>query len=156
LIPPREAFDSARAKEFLHNIILVEAPSEDRPRLLFRVVGNLVTQRVQREVAGTNYLDYLPKEQHAESLAAARLINGFPCGTWQLSPVVYERGFTQLIEVTIFPLGPGADHIPLMLGYLKFLPGRLTAAASHRAVSAETSKIYKFIDIGAGVPTLIV
>jgi hypothetical protein len=155
LIPPRKAFDPARAKAFLQSIILVEAPSAERPRLQFRLAGDALTERVQRNVAGTDYLDYLPKEQHPESLAAARLINEFPCGTWQLSPVVYERGFTQLVEVTIFPLGPNADGIPLMLGYLRFLPEKLNAVPPYdRAVSAETSKVYEFIDIGAGVPTL--
>jgi CheY-like chemotaxis protein len=157
LIPPRAAFDPARAKEFLHSLILVEAPSEDRPRLQFRLAGDVINEKVQRNVASINYLDFLPPEQHAESLAAARLINEHPCGTWQLSPIMYERGFTQLVEVTIFPLGSGSDGIPLMLGYLDFLPGKVTAVPLYdRAIAAETSKVYEFIDIGAGVPTLIV
>ena len=154
LIPDRKSFEPACAKPFLQSMVLVEAPSAERPWLMFRLAGDVVGERTARNVTGTDYLDYLPKEQHAEALAAARLVSEHPCGIWQLTPVIYERGFSQLVEVTTFPLGPGADGIPLLLGYLTFHygPSDFLLIPTDRAVAAETSRIFEFIDIGAGVP----
>lgn len=74
---------------------------------------------------------------------------------WQLNLVNFERGLSQTIEATIFPLG--ADGIPLMLGCLEFLAEPLPPVPTvDKAVTAETSAIYEFIDIGAGVPELSV
>ena len=156
LVPSRAAFDPNRATPFLQNIIIVEAPSAERPALMFRLAGDVVGERTGRSVAGTNYLDYLPKEQHAESLAAARLVGEHPCGIWQLTPINYDRGFSQLVEVTTFPLAPAVDGIPLLIGYLTFHygPSDFVVMPTDRAVSAETSRIFRFIDIGAGVPLL--
>ena len=100
-------------------------------------------------------MDFLPPEQRAESLEAGRLICTRPCGIWQLNPVHFERGFAQVIEATIFPLGPGADGVPLMLGSLEFLRADLRPIPTvDKATVAETSAVYDFIDVGAGVPTL--
>ncbi|MDE2075376.1 MAG: PAS domain-containing protein [Alphaproteobacteria bacterium] len=155
LIPPRTSFNPARAGRSLSNLILVEAPSSERRSLRFRVAGGALETKVGRDVTGRDYLDFLPTEQHAEALEAARLICTQPCGIWQINPVHYERGFTQLVEATIFPLGPGADSVPLMLGKLEFLGGPVELLpVVDKATSAETSSTFRFIDIGAGVPTL--
>lgn len=153
LIPPRNAFNPAHAARFLRNLILVEAPSQARRSLRFRLVGDALNASVHRNVTGADYLDFIPPDQHAEALEAARLICEVPCGIWQLNPIVYERGFVQLVEATIFPLGAGADGIPLMLGNLEFLPGQTKLVNSvDVALNAETSRTFEFIDIGAGVP----
>lgn len=155
LVPPRSAFNPARAGRFLRDLILVEAPSPERRALRFRLVGDALNASLQRNVMGADYLDFLAPEEHAEALEAARLICETPCGIWQLNPVHYERGFVQIIEATIFPLGAGADGIPLMLGNLEFLAGPVKPIPSvDLAVVAETSKTFEFIDIGAGVPKL--
>jgi hypothetical protein len=157
LVPPRNAFNPARATKLLPKLILVEAPNPAHPGLYFRLVGQALNENVRRNMAGTNWLDFLPQAHHAEALESARLICEHPCGVWQLTPVHYERGFSQLIEATIFPLGAGADGVPLMLCSLEFLatdnhkPGDLG-----KGLTAETSKVYEFIDIGAGVPTLTI
>ncbi len=155
LVPARSAFNPARAGKLLSRLILVEAPNPKHPGLFFRLAGEVLNENVQTNIAGTDWLDYLPAEHHAEALESARLICNHPCGVWQLTPVHYERGYSQLIEATIFPLGPGADGIPLMLGSLEILPGMSPSkAVVGKAISAETSKTYEFIDVGAGVPTL--
>jgi hypothetical protein len=149
LVPNRAAFNPARAAKFLNRIILVEAPNAMNPGLHFRLAGQTLNDNVQMNMAGTNWLDFLPAEHHAEALESARLICNHPCGIWQLTPVHYERGISQLIEVTIFPLGPGADGIPLMLGNLEF--SNLTAGSQPdhgKGLRAETSRTYAFIDIG--------
>ncbi len=155
LVPDRAAFNPTLAKKFLNRIILVEAPTAEKPALYFRLAGQTLNDNVQRNMAGTNWLDFIPGKHHAEALEAARLICSHPCGIWQLTPVHYDRGISQLIEATIFPLGPGVDGVPLMLGNLEFAPAAVTAELG-KGVSAETSQVYKFIDIGAGMPTLVV
>lgn len=155
LVPPRSAFDPARAAGFLRNLILVEAPDAERPVLRFPLVGDALTQLIGTNLTGMDYLDFLPAEQRAEALESARQICTRPCGIWQLNPVHYERGVSQMIEATIFPLGPAADGIPLMLGCLEFLPEQFPPVPTvDKAVTAETSAIYEFIDIGAGVGTI--
>jgi len=154
LIPEWRAFIPARAIRFLPKLILVEAPNPTHPRLYFRLAGEMLNENVQQNLAGTNWLDFLPPEQHTEALASARLICGHPCGIWQLNPVHYEGEYSQDVEATIFPLGPTADGIPLMLGSLEYLKGaEHKAAAPGKGMSAETSSTYEFIDIGAGVPS---
>jgi hypothetical protein len=155
LVPSRSAFNPARAAKLLSKLILVEAPTAQRKGLYFRLVGQALNENVQQNMTGTNWLDVLPEAHHAEALESARLICEHPCGIWQLTPVHYERGFSQLIEVTIFPLGPGADQIPLMLGSLEFLTtNSIKPVQRGKGLSAETSQIYEFIDIGAGTPSL--
>ena len=155
LVPLRGSFNPARAPKLLPKLILVDAPTAQRRGLYFRLVGQALNENVQQNMTGTNWLDVLPEAHHAEALESARLICEHPCGIWQLTPVHYERGFSQLIEVTIFPLGAGADQIPLMLGHLEFLTNNsLKPVERGKGLSAETSQIYEFIDIGAGTPTL--
>src|SRR5579871_2251851 len=154
LVPSRSSFNPARAAKLLPKLILVEAPTARRKGLYFRLVGQALNENVQQNMTGTNWLDVLPEAHHAEALESARLICEHPCGIWQLTPVHYERGFSQLIEVTIFPLGPGADGIPLMLGSLEFLTtNNLKRVELGKGLSAETSQVFEFIDIGAGTPT---
>ena len=153
LVPDRRAFDPARAPGFLRKLILVEGSTPRRPGLFFRVAGEALNENVQFNMAGANWLDFLPPEHHAEALESARLICEHPCGVWQLTPVHYERGFSQRIEVTIFPLGRAGDGTPLMLGYLEFLPSdRVGPILRGKGLSAETSKDFAFIDIGNGIP----
>jgi hypothetical protein len=155
LVPARAAFNPARAAKFLSKIILVEAPTPVKPGLFFRLAGQALNDNVQQNMAGANWLDFIPPDEHAEALEAARLICTHPCGIWQLTPVHYDRGISQLIEATIFPLGPGADGVPLMLGYLEFAPAAATGELG-KGLAAETSQIFSFIDIGAGLPALVV
>src|ERR1700761_6251515 len=80
LVPERRAFNPARAAKFLHKIILVEGPTEDRPGLFFRLAGQALNDNVQLNMAGANWLDFLPEKHHAEALESARLICDYPCG----------------------------------------------------------------------------
>src|ERR1700760_752200 len=142
LVPDRSAFNPARAAKFLHKIILVEAPTAEKQGLFFRLAGQTLNDNVQKNMAGANWLDFLPAQHHAEALESARPICGRPCGIWQLTPVHYERGISQLIEATIFPLGSTADGIPLMLGSLEFSPAPGSYGELGKGVRAETSQIY--------------
>ena len=152
LVPSRADFKPSRAARFLHNIILLEAPGEGRDTLKVRLAGHLYQSVVQYSVSGTDHLDLLPPEYHAGALASVRLMAAKPCGLWQVMPV-YLRGYSRLVEFTAFPLSPGEDCIPLILGYLVPLDEvGLAAPALRKEISVDTAVDFLFIDVGAGEP----
>jgi hypothetical protein len=155
LVPPRRAFDPGKAREFLPHLAIVEKPSRENPGLRFRLVGQSLTETIGLNVTGADYLAFLVPEQRGEALAAAHLICEHPCGIWQLNPIYYANGSSRYIEATIFPLGPGDDELPLMLLCFEFVEHKsVERNPADKAVSVETSKIFEFIDIGAGIPSL--
>jgi hypothetical protein len=152
LVPSRSDFRPAKAARFLHNIVLLEAPGEGRNSLKMRVVGHVYQSAMQYAVAGTDHLDILPLEYHAGALASVRLMVSQPCGLWQIMPV-HLKGVSRLLEFTAFPLTPGDDGIPLILGYLFPLESLgLAPAAVKKEVAVDTAVEFFFIDIGAGQP----
>jgi hypothetical protein len=152
LVPCRSDFRPSKATRFLHNIVLIEAPREGVNSLKMRLVGHLYQSAVQYPVAGTDHLDILPPKYQAGALASARLMVGNPCGLWQIMPV-YVGGYSRLVELTAFPLGPGGDGIPLILGYLFALQDfTVSPAPLQREICVDTAVEFFFIDIGAGVP----
>jgi len=152
LMPSRADFRPAKAARFLHNIILLEAPGEERNSLKVRVAGQFYQGAVEYAVAGTDHLDILPAQYHAAALASVRLMVSKPCGLWQVMRV-YLRGFSRLIEFTAFPLSPSGDGIALILGHL-FPLGEVefAEAAQKKEISVDTAVEFHFIDVGAGEP----
>jgi len=152
LMPARSDFKPAKAARFLHNIILLEAPGEGRNTLKVRVAGQLYQGSVPYAVAGTDHLETLPPRYHAGALASARLLVEQPCGLWQVTPV-YHRNYARLHECTAFPLAPGGDGIPLVLGYVLPLGDMAIATPPlQQDFSVDTAIEFFFIDVGAGVP----
>ena len=151
-MPARSDFKPASAVRFLHNIILLEAPAEGRNSLRVRVAGQLYQGAVDYPVAGTDHLDILPAQYHAGALASVRLMVNKPCGLWQIMPI-HLKGVSRLLEFTAFPLAPGNDDIPLILGHL-FPLGAIAFAppALKKEISVDTALEFLFIDIGAGQP----
>jgi hypothetical protein len=151
-VPSRGDFQPAKAARFLHNIVLLEAPGDGQKSLKMRVVGHVYQSAVQYAVAGTDHLNILPPQFHEGALASVRLMVKQPCGLWQVMPV-YLNGVSRCIEFTAFPLAPGDDGIPLILGYLFPLEGLgLAPAALKQEVTVDTAVEFQFIDIGAGQP----
>jgi hypothetical protein len=151
-VPSRSDFNPAKAARFLHNIVLVEAPGEGRNSLRMRVVGHLYQSAMQYAVAGTDHLDTLPSQYRADALASVRLMVNKPCGLWQIMPF-HLKGVSRLLEFTAFPLTPGNDGIPLILGYLVPLETLgLAPAALKDEITVDTAVEFFFIDVGAGQP----
>jgi hypothetical protein len=152
LVPWRNDFKPSKAARFLTNLVLIEAPRESENTLKMRVAGHLYQSSVDYPVAGTDHLDILPPKYHAGALASARLMVSNPCGLWQVMPV-YLGGYSRLVELTAFPLGPGGDGIPLILGYLFALQDFMVSPPPlQREICVDTAVEFFFIDIGAGVP----
>lgn len=156
LVPRRAAFNPASAGEILRKLVLIEAATRARPGLYFRLAGDTLNANFNRNMAGQDWLTFLPREVHADAIETGRLICEHPCGVWQLHPIHHQRGLSQLAESTVFPLGHAADGTPLMLGYVEFfrLPRWTPAppAAQVTVFAAETAEAFAFIDVGAGTP----
>ncbi|HLY07325.1 MAG TPA: hypothetical protein VKR31_16385, partial [Rhizomicrobium sp.] len=143
-MPARADFKPAAAARFLHNIILLEAPVGDGKSLKVRVAGQLFQGVVAHPVGGTDYLDILPARYHPGALASVRLMVATPCGLWQLMPV-HLKGISRTVEFTAFPLAPGNDGIPLILGFLFPLDGlTLAPPLAGKEISVDTAIEFLF------------
>lgn len=152
LVPSRADFRPSMAVRFLSEIVLLDVPRRGEPRLTVRLVGTAVEARLQTDIVGRNYLDYLPADHREAAWRSARLMLDHPCGLWQMSNLHYERGTSHLVEMTAFPLAvaAGADvlivHSNMIVGVGREpQPGALP-------MSVDTALTFKFIDVGAGLP----
>ncbi len=152
IIPDREDFPPAKARWFLSDMALLEV-SFDQPLLRIRLAGTRVEERIQRKIGGDNYLDYLAPASRAGALLSGRLMVSHPCGLWQLTKVQYERGTAQLMEQTVFPLGPGKEGIPMLLVLANPKAAfHAQALNSDKAMLADSATKWEFLDLGHGVP----
>ncbi|MBS0469590.1 MAG: PAS domain-containing protein [Proteobacteria bacterium] len=153
LVPQRADFRPERAGKFLRHIMLCEAQLDGQSAVRMRLVGTEFENRIQRDVRGKDYLDFLPEAHHASAIESVREIVTRPCGLWQVMPVHYERGFAHYLELTIFPLRPGADGADLLLVLTQPIPiYLLPTPTGDKVMRADTALAYRFIDIGGGAP----
>jgi hypothetical protein len=153
LIPLRSHFKPRLAVPFLQNIVLTEIPQFDGDGVRVRLVGSGFERRIQRNIAGVNYLDHLPEKFHADALQSIRLIFSQPCGLWQIMTMHYERMFAEPLEVTILPLSGDADRPSILLNYVKPVPQVAQPTPTNgMAMRVDTASHFQFIDVGAGVP----
>jgi hypothetical protein len=153
LVPERVQFKPEKAARFLRNLVLVEAPDADATRVNIRLAGSGVQERMHRDITGHDYLDFLPKPYHDGALASAKLMLSYPCGLWQVMAVHYERGYSQNVEITAFPLIAGEGSAPLLVIVMIPVAGLVKAHPSPgKVMVADTASTFEFIDIGAGVP----
>ena len=154
--PHRREFKPERAMKFLKSLVLVEAPVGQSARLRLRLVGSAFQIRIQRDVTGCDYLDFLAPAHHAGAIESGRKVVQQPCGLWQCMDVHYERGFAQTLEVTVFPLLADGDGVPLLLAHVEPRDTLVTPEPSQgRAMLVSTASHYRFIDVGAGLPDLM-
>jgi len=152
-LPNRSVFRPERAAKFLKHIVLCEAVTGGAGALRMRLVGSEFQQRIQRDVKGQDYFDYLMPSYRAGAMEAIREIVQRPCGLWQVMPVHYERGYAQHIELTALPLGPGPDGVSLLLVLTQPMQDLvLPVATGDKAMAAGTAVTYQYLDLGAGVP----
>ena len=153
LVPSRAVFRPERAPRFLRHLLLCEALPDGQSCIRMRLVGSEFAARVQRDLKGEDYLQYLPQAYHAAAIDSVRQIVHRPCALWQIMPVNYERGFAHHIELTVFPLGPGPDGKHLMLILTQTILTLVAATPTgDKIMTTDTALTYRYIDLGAGVP----
>jgi len=153
LVPARADFQPAKARRFLGDIVLMEAPSETRPVYRIRVTGQRFDNLIGANLTGRNNLDFMPEKYHAGAIAAGRTVVELPCGMWQISPAHLVLGFATNLEITAFPLG--ADESGMSYILMQVLPaGGLNSVSlpTGHGVGIDTAVTYQYIDIGAGLP----
>jgi len=152
-VPDRGALHPRKAARFLPNLVLVEVPPPGSRSLKIRLAGTGIEAKIERSITGHDYLEFLPERFHEAALQSARMMIAQPCGLWQLTTVHYQRGTSQLLEITAFPLCAGSDCAPYILGLSR---GTAKYYASEEnpdaAICAETALKFEFLDIGNGVP----
>jgi hypothetical protein len=149
--PHRRDFNPARAASLLRHIMLVEMRLDAMPSFPVRLVGGAAVEKIQRDLRGHDFLEFMPAEYHSGVIESAKLMLNRPCGLWQVTPLHFERGIAQCFEVTAFPLL--GDPWPLSLALLiprdEFVR---PIAPGDRLMLADTATEFEFLDVGAGVP----
>lgn len=152
-IPNRSVFRPERAPRFLRHLLLCEAPLDGQSCIRIRLIGSEFAARVQRDLRGEDYLQYLPVAYHAGAIDSVREIVKRPCGLWQIMPISYERGFAHHTELTVFPLGAGPDGKNLLLVLTQTIPALvMPTPTGDKFMVADTALTYRYIDVGGGVP----
>ena len=106
---------------------------------------------IDTDVTGLDYLDLVPDREY--QAGHLRLCVETPCAAWSLSPVIYDRGYTSLVEITHFPLTDEKTGVHTGLLLINEIgaqdPETRTIGGPFEMKPAVTKQ---FIDIGAGVP----
>lgn len=151
LIPLRSAFKPERAARLLSNIVLLDIDPGPPVATRIRLVGGMLRNLAGVDITGRDYLDLVPDRDYQAAHLATCVRH--PCATWSTSPIVYERGYNSLIEITNFPLTDDTTggHIGMVL---IFEIG--SDKAEHKQIGGPVELrpaiVKEFIDIGAGVP----
>jgi hypothetical protein len=152
-VPRKSDFRPDAIASHLKNIVLVEIHFGSVPNLRIRVAGDAIRERAHANIAGSNFLDYLPPAYHASAMESSRLMLTHPCGLWQTSAAHYKRGFAQYMEMTMFPLAPGEGEPPFILVLMQPVGGMIEPASSgHLPFVYDSAAAFEFLDVGAGVP----
>jgi len=61
LVPRRRDFHPSRALPFLRDLVLLEVPAPGGHQLKIRLTGTGLEQRIQKNIVGRDYLEFLPK-----------------------------------------------------------------------------------------------
>lgn len=152
LVPRRADFHPAGARQFLRDLVLVEAPRKGIESARIRVSGEGYNQVAGINMRGRDHLDLLPDCYRAGAVAASETMMDTPCGLWQISPIHLARGYAIRLEITAFPLmsDEGPDCI---LGHVRATDGVTRASLpTPSGVAIDTALVFRFLDIGAGSP----
>tara|TARA_R110002124_G_scaffold5415_19_gene34710 strand:+ start:2347 stop:2946 length:600 start_codon:yes stop_codon:yes gene_type:complete len=150
-VPKRSAFLPERAAKLLPHIALVEIHTDAPMTTKVRLIGNTLRMLSGFDVTGLDYLDMaVDRDYYA---ARTRAYVGHPCGNWSAAPIIYERGYQSVMEMTCLPLTDDTTGGHLILALI-YETG--DALPEHRMVGLpielHAAIVNEFIDIGAGVP----
>jgi hypothetical protein len=153
MVPPRSDFTPAKARRFLGDIVLVEAPTEQSPDFRIRLTGQRLDNLIGANLTGRNNLDFMPEQYHAGAIAAGRNVVELPCGIWQISPAHLVRGYATNLEITAFPLDAQDNGRPLIVMQV-IAAGGLDSVSLPitEGIGIDTAIMHRYIDIGAGIP----
>jgi len=153
LVPNRTDFHPSKARRFLPDLVLMEAPSAECPTLRIRLTGQRFDETIGFDMAGRDHLDFMPQQFHAGVLATARAMIAKPCGLWQITPAHLVSGYALNLEITAFPLAAVGQERSYLITHVRPTGGVMSATLPvHNGLSLDTAVAYQFLDIGAGQP----
>jgi hypothetical protein len=155
LIPSRDDFQPTKARRFLGDIVLMEAPTEASPTLRIRVSGQRFDNLLGTNLTGQDHLDFMPEEFRPGVIATAKKMIELPCGLWQISPAHLVRGYATNLEITAFPLAAEGNKSFYLLSLVLPAGGlKPSSLPTDHGVGIDTAVTHEFIDLGAGIPEL--
>ena len=148
-VTPRRAIDPARLRDILPSVILIEAQGEAFP---VRLAGTGFSERLRREITGTDWLDIVPEEHRAAMAVCLRRLLAHPCGVHFL---VAEGWRTEpCLEYALLPISKSGQGTPDMLFGAAAMIREPESPALLAKLPAVTSRQARLIDIGWGVPEM--
>jgi hypothetical protein len=157
LVPSRDDFQPVKARRFLGDIVLMEAPGEQNPSLRIRVTGQRFDNLIGANLTGQDNLDFMPQEYRAGAIATARKMIEQPCGLWQISPAHLVRGYATNLEITAFPLSADKDGKSYLLTHVLPAGGlKPVSMPTDHGIGIDTAATFRYLDIGAGEPSMTV
>ena len=155
LVPGRAEFQPAKARRFLRDLVLMEAPGAACPTLRIRLTGRRFDETIGFDISGRDHLDFMAPEFHAGVLATVRAMIERPCGLWQITPAHLVRGYALHLEITAFPLAPDEQGRSYIISHVRRVGDVMSSTLpTHKGLGVGTAVDYAFLDIGAGEPAL--
>jgi hypothetical protein len=155
LVPGRAEFQPAKARRFLRDLVLLEAPTAACPALRIRLTGRRIDETIGFDISGRDHLEFMAPEFHAGVLAAAHAMIERPCGLWQITPAHLVRGYALNFEVTALPLAPDELGRSYIISHVRPVGDVMSSRLpTHNGLGIGTAVSHTFLDIGAGEPAL--
>jgi len=152
-VPARRDFSLRPFAPMLRDMVLLDICAEGSPWSRIRLVGEGVRERVQSDITGRDYLEFLSPQFHGGAAESVRLMFDYPCGMWQVMAAHYQRGFSQYLELTAFPLATD-DGNPQLLCLMQPYGGPVLPMLPGLSVmSVDTAVAFEFLDAGSGAPS---
>jgi hypothetical protein len=155
LLPKRSAVELGDIKPLLGRVILLELISDDE--ILVKVAGSQLRDHGNFEATGRNLRDLTPPEQWPVRCWRMAAAAALPCGARMVnSDNRTLSGAGVRFETVTLPLEPdGPEKPPLLMSNVAVLGGAYDPAAKDRPQLAWLPEEFRFLDIGAGVPSRI-
>jgi hypothetical protein len=156
LMPGRAEFQPSKARRFLRDLVLMEAPSAVCSTLRIRLTGRRFDETIGFDISGRDHLEFMPPEFHAGVLAAARAMIERPCGLWQITPAHLVRGYGMHFEITAFPLAPDEQGRSFIVSQVLPVGDIMSSTLpTDKGLGVGGAVTYAFLDVGAGQPAQI-
>jgi hypothetical protein len=153
LVPGRAEFQPARARRFLRDLVLIEAPGAVCSTLRIRLTGLRFAETIGLDISGRDHLEFMPQQYHAGVLATAHAMVAQPCGLWQITPAHLVRGYALHLEITAFPLAPDELGRSFIVAHVRQTGDIMTACLpTDQGLGIDAAVAYRYLDIGAGEP----
>lgn len=152
IMPPRSAFNPADIPRLLPNIVIMEWFSPEDCR--FRLVGTATVERTGYDPTGVNFFILLPEDVRKVRSRNLNYCLTHPCAATGIQTENYGAGDPAYVEVTVFPFKSEDGEQPLAICVAtEVVFGKYTMPRSDPQNIPEWKR-HRFIDIGAGLPTL--